>query len=447
MLKKSIFKIISSVLIIFLLLVISLHINHILHQHNLNSDSLKDKKNEDDTYKYHELDEYVDELKKIEKDTKIDTYQDESVMIPEKMLSYASKERGGLVGFSSQVQGKVIKEKWMDANGNIQIDGISIEKTSEVVAVPVGTYALITIPDDSSWNEYIDSNASYDHKGVFLKDRKVLIDPFAIGQFEVTSEFYGCLMGYDRDRYDFQGPMCMNWYKACAFCNDLTKCTMDENECVYYNTKGNIYTLDDAYNHSEVVIEEQSYDTTKHKWIKKGYRLPTEAEWEFCARGGNPNVKDYSSNYVWNYAYAGVNCSDNIMTNINNEEYYLEDSNLEEYSWYNVNSEQEQQVVGLKKKNRLNLYDMSGNRFEWCFDWWSDNVEEADSEYMGKEFVENPLGPTTGTYKVLRGGSHNYPAFFCLVSERQLLYGFPDSEICGIELGEIYPSFRVCRSL
>ena len=115
----------------------------------------------------------------------------------------------------------------------------------------------------------------------------------------------------------------------------------------------------------------------------KQFRLPTEAEWEFAARGGNSSK---------GYEYAGSN-------------------DINEVAWY---SSQQTQPVGQKKANELGLYDMSGNVWEWCSDWYG--------EY-GTIAVTNPQGPSTGSSRVLRGGSWGYHAGNCRSASRG--YGGP----------------------
>ena len=106
------------------------------------------------------------------------------------------------------------------------------------------------------------------------------------------------------------------------------------------------------------------------------FRLPTEAEWEFAARGGNKSG---------NYRYAGSD-------------------NLDDVAWYDVNSVNEPHPVATKIANELGLYDMLGNLWEWCQDWYDDYNSESQT---------NPTGPIEGYYRVSRGGSwRNDPSFF-----------------------------------
>lgn len=106
----------------------------------------------------------------------------------------------------------------------------------------------------------------------------------------------------------------------------------------------------------------------------KSYRLPTEAEWEYAARGGRQSK---------GYKFAGGN-------------------KLKEVGWYWEDTHFETKAVGLKYPNELGLYDMSGNVWEWCQDWFDENYYE---ECHKQGTVENPKGPAEGSTRVLRGGS------------------------------------------
>ncbi|MDR2125724.1 MAG: formylglycine-generating enzyme family protein [Prevotellaceae bacterium] len=115
----------------------------------------------------------------------------------------------------------------------------------------------------------------------------------------------------------------------------------------------------------------------------KNYRLPTEAEWEYAARGGNRSG---------NYKYSGSN-------------------NVGTVAWFGNNSERKTHPVGQKKANELGIYDMSGNVREWCSDWYR-------GDYYVKSPPTNPAGDSSGSHRVDRGGGWRYNAGSVRVSNR-----------------------------
>ncbi|MFC2101142.1 formylglycine-generating enzyme family protein [Bacteroidota bacterium] len=106
------------------------------------------------------------------------------------------------------------------------------------------------------------------------------------------------------------------------------------------------------------------------------YRLPTEAEWEYAARGGNLRA---------GYEYSGSN-------------------NPGDVGWYYDNSNNETQQVGSKNANELGIFDMSGNVYEWCNDWY-------DPDYYDNSPSSNPTGPANGADKVIRGGGYTSTSY------------------------------------
>ena len=114
----------------------------------------------------------------------------------------------------------------------------------------------------------------------------------------------------------------------------------------------------------------------------KTFRLPTEAEWEYAARGGNRSQ---------GYKYSGSNTIDDV-------------------AWYKSNSEDLTHTVATKAPNELGLYDMSGNVWEWCWDLYG--------EYSSSDQT-NPTGPSSGDFRIYRGGSFRHEAWGCRVSGRK----------------------------
>jgi formylglycine-generating enzyme required for sulfatase activity len=191
---------------------------------------------------------------------------------------------------------------------------------------------------------------------------QVTLSGFYLGQTEVTQAQYKTVMGYNPSKFK-SGSDAPNrpveqvsWYDAVEFCNKLSQA---EGKSPAYTISGTKVTLNSGTN---------------------GYRLPTEAQWEYAAKGG-------AQTPVQTVKYAGS-------------------ASLDEVAWYEENSYKKgssspdygTHPVAQKKANGLGLYDMSGNVWEWCWDWKGDYSTSAQTD---------PAGPASGTDRVLRGGSWN----------------------------------------
>ena len=126
----------------------------------------------------------------------------------------------------------------------------------------------------------------------------------------------------------------------------------------------------------------QTFITRLNQMTGQNFRLPTEAEWEYAARGGNRSQ---------GYKYSGSN-------------------NLDDVAWYPDNSDSQTHIVATKAPNELGLYDMSGNVWEWCQDWSGSYSSDAQI---------NPTGPDSGTSRVIRGGGWYHYTWGCRVSCRR----------------------------
>ena len=133
------------------------------------------------------------------------------------------------------------------------------------------------------------------------------------------------------------------------------------------------------------------------------FRLPTEAEWEFAARGGNETQ---------GFRFAGGNILDSV-------------------SWGLSNGGFRKHTVGLKKPNELGLYDMTGNVSEWCSDWYA-------PYYIGTE--PNPKGPITGDNKIVRGGSFDNCQANSHISYRHYQRPEESTQYCGLRLAMTLPN-------
>ncbi len=172
---------------------------------------------------------------------------------------------------------------------------------------------------------------------------EVKLNGFSIGQTEVTQELWEAVMGTNPS----------NWKGL-----KLPMERVSWNDCQTFITKLNSLT-------------------------GQQFRLPTEAEWEYAARGGNQSK---------GYTYSGSD-------------------NLEDVAWYTSNSGSKTHEVATKSPNELGIYDMSGNVWEWCQDWYG-------SDYYSSSVTNNPKGPDSGSRRVGRGGCWGDDTWSCRVAGR-----------------------------
>lgn len=325
---------------------------------------------------------------------------------------------------------------------------------------------------------------TYNYEGVFIKGRTVTLSDFYIAQYEVTQEEYKSVMNgktvtvtdvtEQQTEYTLEASpsLCISSSTTYALAGQTDTKRPVENvtwyDAVYFcNAKSERDGLSPAYKITVTEISQHSSGTSSDDSVSSntyhikaakvtlvenanGYRLPTEAEWEFAARGGDPD----GENTEWNYSFSGANCAKNGSEIVTYTESY--NLGLDDVGWYSYNnkngeSTSESQTynnssqafladgsgtheVGMLKANSLGLYDMSGNVAEWCYDWYGDVTTTA---------VSNPTGPGSDTSsaekKMRRGGSWYHSANQTAVCYRGL-------QVVPSEK-DAYTGFRLARSI
>jgi formylglycine-generating enzyme required for sulfatase activity len=194
--------------------------------------------------------------------------------------------------------------------------------------------------------------------GEVARHRVRITKPYWLGITGVTQEEYQRVMGSNPSKFqgDPKRPVeQLFWTDAVEFCRRLS-------------------------------------DLPGEKAAKRRYGLPTEAQWEYACRAGNPGPWPFSPQ------------SGQLRTG-------SEEKLLDEYGWFSTNSNGQTHPVGQKRANVFGLYDMLGNVWEWCQDWY-------DKDYYAKSRTTDPVGPSGGSFRVIRGGCWLDPVWLCRSANR-----------------------------
>ncbi len=288
------------------------------------------------------------------------------------ILSHLAAFACGVVlvcGVSMTAPHRVASGVYGDVNGDGVVDIVDVNEvinvilgghqggTTEPVTYTVNGVSFTMVPvEGGTFTMGATAEQGSDADSYEKPAHQVTLSSYSIGETEVTQALWLAVMGSNPSEFtgNLQCPVeCVSW-----------------NDCQEFITKLNELT-------------------------GEHFRLPTEAEWEYAARGGNKSQ---------GYKYAGSNTVDDV-------------------AWYTSNSSSMSHPVATKTPNELSLYDMSGNVYEWCQDWWW---------YYSSDPQTNPTGPTSGDERVYRGGGWHDNGRGCRVTFRNT--DSPTLKYCGLGL-------------
>ncbi len=260
-----------------------------------------------------------------------------------------------------------------------------------IIAVTALT-AILVVASGSSGKEpedlvlvkggaFKNTKSNYYGKGVTISD-------FYIGKYDVTQKEWLEIMGSNPSQFKSNNlPVEMvNWYDSIEYCNERS---IKEGLQPYYDIDRNHKDPNNEPNPQFGDLDNIKWTVTIHPEAN-GYRLPTEAEWEYAADGGQLSRS---------YTYSGSNNVDDVAWYWRNSG----DKPLQGFWYWPVVEQNHDQTrpVGSKKPNELGLYDMSGNVREWCWDWYGNLATN----------VTDPKGSQSGFSRVWRGGGWMGAAF------------------------------------
>lgn len=294
---------------------------------------------------------------------------------------------------STTITAQAFKDGWLESA--ISSASYNIFTPTKMIHVPAGTFIMGDTRGKGKSDE--------------LPTHKVTLNSFYIGMYPVTQEEYEEITGYnpsegwDNDEDPNFPVFCISWYDAIEYCNLRS---IREGMLPVYSILDSTNPMD--WGEKPEWKENAHWNMADCNWKANGYRLPTEAEWEYAARGAT-NDPDY--------LYSGSDDIDEVSKHSRDDRDY-DDLNF----CFNYR-------VGSKAPNSLGIYDMSGNVLEWCWDRY-------DELYYVNSPSNNPTGPMRGSNRVCRGGFDD-PIDSYRVSWRRESSPYSAGNVLG---------FRICRN-
>ena len=305
-----------------------------------------------------------------------------------------SSQYPGILSFSEDLSGTFTGSSWTTSisqqHSFYYVTALTAGITNSLIYVHGGTF---TMGDTRGGLTYLEQPT-----------HTVILNSFYLAKYPVTQAEYTAVMNSHPafhygagDSYPVYG---LRWYSALQYCNLRS---INEGLSPVYTISGSTDPADwGAVPTDYNTVYNAPWNAAICNWTANGYRLPTEAEWEYAARGAANNP---------DYLYSGSD-------------------DLNAVGWYLANSGNSSHPVGSKSPNALGLYDMSGNLYEWCWDWW-------DQYYYSSSPSNNPKGPNSGLSRAKRGGYWGQDANFSRVARRSAFDPYRTAHYIG---------FRVCRS-
>lgn len=306
-----------------------------------------------------------------------------------------------MVSITSSVPGVTIR---------YTLDGTEPTEASALYSQPLNIYVNTVVKARAYKEDWLPSNTATSFYIINLADQmqlvsggtfhngtsNVTLSPFYIGKREVTELEWVYIM-VDTLNIDPEMPETNNnWGDAIEYCN-YRSIAEGYTPCYSYDTFGTIPAFWPAGWNTGA----GDHNLIQCDFNANGYRLPTEMEWMFAARGGNQSQ---------NYIYSGSNQAGEV-------------------AWYNGNTG-DRVHVGTKAPNELGLYDMSGNLWEFCWDNYHNEYPSGD--------VTNPIGPGTGYMRVMRGGAWSVDASNCTIARRFYTPPFLGADAVGFRVVRKY---------